>query len=394
MNWTPGGQIDHISFAGLRGGGKGGSQNTTTTTQNSASNNIPSWLEGASQQAVGMAQGLAGKAYEPYTGQQVADQSGDTLAAYQSVRDLQGSANPAFGQSAAAYGNLLGQVNPQTAGQINDLSNQLYGNYQQNVTNPTAGLLGNYLGGAGPATAGQVGTNAQQLMSPYAQSVIAPMLRAGQQQLALANQGIAANANNVGAFGGSRQGVQEGVAAAQTALGTQQAIGNMLNQGWGQALTPGYNLASQQSQQGYNAASLLGQMMQTGYQGAQTAGQNLANTNLQAGLTAASQLPTQAVQQANLAQQQAGALQAAGSAEQNYQQQLLNAQMANFYGAQAQPYQNLDTLLAAVGAVPYSTNSSQTGYNNVAARTNPGLLNTITGILGSVGSIAGAAAAI
>ena len=376
------------------GGGKGGSQNTTTTSTQNQSTNIPDWLTGASQQAVQMGQQLAGQQYNPYTGQMVAGQAPDTTQAYGEIEGLQGSANPAFQQSASAYGGLLGQVNPQTAGQINDLSNQLYGNYQQNVTNPTAGLLGSYLGGAGPATAGQVGANAQALMSPYAASVIAPALQAGQQQLALANQGIAAQANNVGAFGGSRQGVQEGVAAAQTALGTQQNIANLLNQGWGQALTPATALASQQSQQGYNAASLLGGMMQSGYGSAQQAGQGLANTNLQGGLTAAQMLPQQAVQQAQLGQQQAGALQAAGTAQQNYQQQLLNAQLGQFYGAQQQPYTNLDTLLAAVGGVPYSTNQDSSSYNNVAARTNPGLLNTITSLISSVGSIAGAAAAM
>jgi hypothetical protein len=373
------------------GGGKGGSQNTTTTSTQNQSTNIPDWLTNASSQAVGYAQQLAGAQYQPYTGQIVANQSPDTQQAYSEIEGLQGSANPAFQASANAYGGLLGQAAPQTAAGINQLSNQLYGNYQQNVLNPAQGLLGGYLQG-GPATAGQVGANAQALMSPYAASVIAPALQAGQQQLALANQGIAQQANNVGAFGGSRQGVQEGVAAAQTSLGTQQQIANMLNSGWGQALTPAYGLAQQAGQQGYNAATGLAGMAQSGYGAAQTAGQNLANTNLQAGLTAAQMLPQQAVQQAQLGQQQAGALQAAGTAQEQYQQQLLNAQMGQFYGAQQQPYTNLDTLLAAVGGVPYSTTSDSTGYNNVAARTNPGLLNTITGVLGSVAKIAGAAA--
>ena len=33
--------------------------------------------------------------------------------------------------------------------------------------------------------------------------------------------------------------------------------------------------------------------------------------------------------------------------------------LGQLYGAQQQPYTNLDTLLAAVGGVPYSTNSGQ-----------------------------------
>ena len=373
--------------------GKGGGQTSNTTVNNNTSTDIPDWLTNASQQAVGMGQSLANAPYTPYTGQQVASQTPDTQQAYGEIEGLQGSANPAFNASAQVYGGLLGQAAPQTAGQINQLSNQLYGNYQQNVLNPASGLLGGYLQG-GPATAGQVGANAQALMSPYAASVIAPALQAGQQQLALANQQIAGQANNVGAFGGSRQGVQEGVAQAQTALGTQQQIANMLNTGWGQALTPAYGLAQQAGQQGYNAATGLAGMAQSGYGAAQQAGQGLANTNLSAGLTAAQQLPGQAVQQAQLGQQQAGALQAAGTAQQQYQQQLLNAQMGNFYAQQQQPYTNLDTLLAAVGGVPYSTNMAQTGNTNVNSSTDPGLLNTISGYVGLVGKLASSAGAI
>ena len=343
------------------GGGKGGSTNTNTTSNTSTI--IPDWLTDASQQAVGMAQNLANTpAGAPLsTDQLVAGQSPYTTQAYQQVADQQGSANPAFNAAAGAYGGLLGQAMPQTADQITSLANNLYGNYQQAALNPasnllsnsaamtnglyngaqfnsqnlyggamgqTAGLLGSYLNNAGPATAQQVGANTMSLMSPYASSVVAPALQAGQQQLALADQGIANNANQVGAFGGSRMGVEEGVAAAQTALGTQQYIGNMMNAGYNAALTPGYNLASQastqgdnaantlagqgftaagnlasqgynsaaaQAAQGYGTASLLGQAGIAGYNNAAGMGQGIANTNLSSGLTAAQQLPGQAV---------------------------------------------------------------------------------------------------
>lgn len=375
----------------MGGGSKGGSQNTTTSSTQNSSTNIPDWLTNASGSAVGLAQQLAGAQYNPYTGQMVASQAPDTQRAYSEIEGLQGSANPAFAASANAYQGLLGQAAPQTADQINQLSNQLYGNYQQNVLNPAQGLLGGYLQG-GPATAGQVGSNAQALMSPYAASVIAPAIQAGQQQLALANQGIAGQANNVGAFGGSRMGVQQGVAEAQAAANTQSQIANLLNTGWGQALTPATALATQAGTQGYNAATGLAGMGQTGYQNAQAAGQGLANTNLAAGLQAAQQLPGQAVTQANLNQQQAGALQAAGTAQQQYQQQLLNAQMSQFYGAQQQPYLNLATLLGAVGSVPYSTTSTGASTGDTTQRTDPGLLNTIgayVGFASKLGSTAG-----
>jgi hypothetical protein len=364
-------------------GGKGG--NTVTKSDNQGMNvtQIPQWLQDAGQGAVGQAQQLAQRPYTPYGGQMVADVPQDTQTAYQDVRNLQGMQDPAFQASANAYTGLLGSAAPVTAGQVGADTSSLYGGYQQNVMDPAQGLLSGYLGNASPATAQQVGSNATQLMSPYSQQVINPMLQAGQQQLALAKQGISGQANNVGAFGGSRQGVQEGVADAQTALGTQLQVGNMLNSGWGQALTPAYNLANQASQQGYGAAGLLAGMGQSGYNAAQQQAGTLGANNLQAGLTAAQQLPGQAAANAQLTQQQAGALQAAGSSQQQQQQALLGANMGQFYEQQDWPVQNLDLLLSSVGAVPYGTTSMTSGSGTTTATKNPGLLDYVSAIAGT-----------
>jgi hypothetical protein len=428
---------------------KGGSQTTTSSQDTSSSTQLPDWLTNAAHEAVDRGVALSNQNPVPfYQGEAVANQSPDTLAAYQAVRGLQGSADPAFGAAANAWSGLIGQANPITGDEINALSSSLYGNYNANAGGQaqqqfgsalgqtaqdfaqaqqqsqnyfgnaqanTQGLLGSYLANAGPATAAQVGANATALMSPYTQQVIDPALRAGQQQLALAQQGISAKANQVGAFGGSRQGVESGVADAQTALGTQQYIGNMLNTGWGQALTPAYNLANNASQQGYNAGALLGQQgynaaalaAQQGYGaagqlaslGGQAYGQGLglgqgtANQNLQAGLLAGQQLPGQAVTQANLDQQQAGALQASGAAQQGHEQQIVDEQMANWQAAYNQPYQNLDTLLASVGAVPYGTSTTGTGGSSTTQKTDPGWLNALGTYVGLAGKFVGAAGA-
>jgi hypothetical protein len=216
--------------------------------------------------------------------------------------------------------------------------------------------------------------------------------------------------------------VESGVADAQTALGTQQFTGNMLNQGWGQALVPAYNLANNASQQGYNAGALLGQqgygaagqLATQGYNAANVmggqgfnaadrlgqlgaaaygqslgAGQGLANTDLQSGILAAQQLPGQAVTQANLAQQQAGALLTSGSTQQQHEQQIIDEQMANWQAAYNQPYQNLDLLLGSVGAVPYST-SGQSNVANTATTTK----NVAGSALGGAATGAAAGAAL
>jgi hypothetical protein len=228
----------------------------TTSAATDTSQKIPDWLANTGEYAVSRAADLSNRPYTPYTGELVAPQSADTLNSYQAVRDLQGQGAPAYQQSIGAYSNILGSgaANPIRASGVNQNTNELYGNFQQGPMAQAQGLLGGYLNG-GPATAAQVGQNASTLMSPYAQNVIDPALRAGEQARQIARQTIGANANNVGAFGGSRQGVTEGVSDAQNALGTQQQIGNMLQSGWGQALNSGTQIGLQAGQQGYGAAT-------------------------------------------------------------------------------------------------------------------------------------------
>ena len=341
----------------------------TTTAETSSSNQIPDWLTNAAQQAVTTGQSLSQRPYDPYTGQIVATPGADITQSYQQVRDMQGQQAPAFDAAKGAYGNLIGQVNPITAGGVNDIAGQLYGGYQQNVLSPAQGLLGQFAAG-GPATAQQVGANASALMSPYAQQVIDPTIAAGQQQLALANQKIAGQAANVGAFGGSRQGVNEGVATAQTALGTQQQIGNMLQTGWGQALTPASQLALQGGQQAYGAAGLLSNLASTGYGNAATQAGNIANLNLQGGLNAASGLTGAATAEQLANQKDASLLQTIGAGQQNQQQQQDNAAMSQFYEQQGWPVQNLDLLLGTLGGVPYSTNSTGTSSQTATSSKN------------------------
>ena len=353
-----------------------------STAATDTSQHIPDWLEQSARSAVDRGNFLSQREYTPYTGEMVAPQPADTLQSYQQVRDLQGQGAPAFGQSLDAYGRLVGSAAPITAGGVNDNTNALYGNFNQNVMNPAQGLLGGYLNG-GPATAAQVGQNAQTLMSPYAQNVIDPTLRAGEQARQIARQSIAGNANNLNAFGGSRQGVAEGVSDAQNALGTQQQIGSLLNQGWGQALNSGTQIGLQAGQQGYGAATGLANLGATGYQNAAAAGQGISNTNLNAGLTAAAGLPNVAGLQQGYGQKDASLLQTIGAAQQNYGQQLDNSRYGQFLDEQGWPVQNLDLLLGAVGGVPYSTTGQ--GLNTQKQNLNK---NVAGGILG--GALSGA----
>jgi hypothetical protein len=358
---------------------KGGSEPTQGVTNTSTQ--LPDWLNAGSQQAVGMATDLANRPYTPYSGQIVAQPGADTTQAYQQVRDMQGGQAPAYDASKAAYSGMLGQVAPITADSLTQGTNQLFGNYQQQVMNPAAGLLGAYTG-QGPATAQGVASNASMLMNPFSQNVIDPTLAAGEQQRQLARQAVAGQAANVGAFGGTRQGVSEGVADAQAQLGTQQQIGNLLTGGWNQALGQGWNIANLGAQQGMASNQFLSQLGQSGYNAAAGQAGNMANTNLQAGLTSAAGLPGVATAEQASNQKDASMLQTIGSAQQQQDQQNLNAQMGQFYEQQGWPVQGLDILLSGVGGVPYGTNSFGTGTPSYTPQTR----NPITGAIGGAAS--------
>jgi hypothetical protein len=355
----------------------------TTSATTDTSQHIPQWLEDAGQRAVSRGEDLSNRPYTPYTGELVAPQSADTLNSYQAVRDMQGQGAPAFGQSLDAYGRLVGSAAPITASGVNANTNSLYSNFQQGPLVQAQGLLGGYLNG-GPATAAQVGQNASTLMSPYTQNVIDPTLRAGEQARQIARQSIAGNANNVGAFGGSRQGVTEGVSDAQNALGTQQQIGQMLNTGWGQALNSGTQIGLQAGQQGYGAATGLANLGAAGYANAAQAGQGISNTNLSAGLAAAGALPGVATAQQKYGQTDAAMLQGIGQDQQNYGQRVDNAAYGQFLDEQGWPVQNLDLLLGAVGGVPYSTQG--TGFNTQQQNLNRNVAGSAIG-----GALSGAA---
>jgi hypothetical protein len=368
---------------GSSSSGSGYSQGTSTTT-------LPTWITNASQAALAQGQQLAATPYNPYGGQLVADTPADTSQAYQQVRDLQGQADPAYQAASGQWGNVLGNLQSQSPDQINALTNQLQGNYNQNVTAPAAGLLGGYMQ-QGPATAGQVSNNALQIMSPFSQAVIDPALQVGRQQLQQNLQQIGAGANQAGAFGGSRQGVQEGVAQSQAAVGAGTMVGNLLNQGWQSALTPASQIALQGGQQGYGAANTLSGLLSSGYGASQQGAQNMANTNLGLGTSAAQQIPGLATAQQQADLQAANALQATGTAQQQQQQNLLNTQYGQFLQQQQYPYQQQAALLATLGSIPYGTTVDTSGFNisNQQNQIHPSIGSQVSQDVGIAGSLLG-----
>ena len=259
------------------------------------------------------------------------------------------------------------------------------------VYNPATGLLGNYAS-QGPATAQGVGQNAQALMSPYTQHVIDPTLAAGQQQLALAKQQHRrAGQQCRGVWRQPAWASRRAWPTRRRRCGTQQQIGNMLNQGWGQALGAGTNIGLQAGQQGHERQHGVGQPA-TGWlrrqpaDGRQHHEQNLNRGHERGGATADRRL--RASRRRWLGQ--TNALNQAGTRQQQYQQNILNSQQAAFAQQQAFPYQQLQTLLGAISACP--TAPSSTGYynENTPYYSNPygqaiGGMAALGGLAGGVG---------
>ena len=164
----------------------------------------------------------------------------------------------------------------------------------------------------------------QQFMSPYQQDVINTTLTEYDRQRQIAQQGIASQAIQQGAFGGGREGVQQAEFGAQTLQ---------------------------------NRAALQAQLLQQGYQSAQ-----------QAAGTAFSQQQALAALQPTLAQTGIQQLGAAGTSNLAYQQAILDAQRQASQFAYQEPYQRLSVLgsgitglLAGQPQAPYSSQVTPTG---------------------------------
>jgi hypothetical protein len=212
------------------------------------------------------------------------------------------------------------------------------------------------LGQAAPITADQISGNAASLMRPYSDIVIDPSLTLMQQQLARTKQGIGANAAAVGAFGGSRQGVEEGIADSQTALQAGQLKSGLLSHGWDTTLPIASSIATQNQGLGQWATSLLPQIA--------TAASNQGIT-------------------------EAGALNTIGNQQQQQNQNSADLNAAQFEAQRAWPAIGLGLREQAISTAPFGQSTTATGpapQSNTAGM--------VIGGAGAAASIALAAVAI
>lgn len=271
---------------------------------------------GGINQAAGMAQGQMTSA------QNILNQAYQTSQPY--MQQALGTAGAAYGQAQNQLGQAQGYLtNAASQGQI--YGGQAYqpiagalGSaqpYMQTATELVGGGLGaaapmmgaaeGYLGGGTQAIAPQEFGQAQinKYMSPYMKNVVEAQQALQQQESAAQRSALNSQAIGAGAFGGDRAGIAQANLARQQSLANQATLGNLLQQGYGQAAgmfqqQQGVNLAAQQanraaqqfgSQQAANLAQQrYAQQMGAGQQlaalGQQQFAQNIGAGQAMAGL--------------------------------------------------------------------------------------------------------------
>lgn len=218
-----------------------------------------------------------------------------------------------------------------TQGQYAPLAPQ--GNF--NVNQAAAGGLQQAMQGTQQAMAGP---NIGQFMNPYTSMVTGQTLNDLERQRQMAVNTTGAQATQAGAFGGSRHGVAEALTNEGFARQGAQTLGNLQQQGFNTAL------GAAQNQQGLQmgGAAQLGQL-----------GQQAFNTG-------------QAISQQQTQQ---------GLMQQGLQQSLIDAARGQYAGFTGAPTQSLSLPLAALGATPNQSTTTQTK--------NPGLFDYLSLGLGT-----------
>ena len=331
-----------------------------TTQQSGTStsiNQIPQWMTDAGEQNYAYAQQVAEQPLQQYQGQMVADVAPQTQQSWDVAAN---SGNVGADQYAAGSLGYLGAL-------------------AQNPMQVSAGGPTMQVNNPGNATAitpqNLAGTSLAPYMDPYTQDVINATMPGMIQANALSqNQGANA-ANSANAFGGSRQGIQQGVAQAQGAQNVGLMLANLNNANFTQAQAAATgditrNLQAQTTNQQSQQTDLARQNQdllanQTANANdlqrrlaAQTTNQTAQQQKINSDIAASQGLTNtgDSMNKANVANY--GLLSSAGASQSMQAQNDINAQMAKFSQAFNYPQQQLGTLLSALGMTPHDTSTA------------------------------------
>lgn len=366
------------------GGGSSGSMQSTTVTSN-----IPEYARpyvenmlGAAQQQIftpdAQGQYTGFKPYTPYSTDPSKYFAAPTTAQNQAYGQAMGLSTPTQFDTATGLGGLAGM------GQLG--------------LTDTAGAYGQMGAGFGSqaANTAQIGfgsadkyentvTNPDEFsryMSPYTNQIIAPQLAQAQREYEMANNQQNLAAARQGTYGGARQALQQIEREKGLNMQKSNIIGQGLQNAYGaaqNAIQYGAGLGLQGLQTGYQGLGLGLQGAQLGLQGVGAQQQGLAgaaNTAAIMGQLGAGQ------QNTDLARIQA--MNSLGSAQQQYQQGIINQSVQDYATGQQYPYMQLGTMSSLLRGLPIQNMTTQ------QYMAQPSILQQGAGLLGAYGAAQGA----
>lgn len=320
-------------------GGGGGSTTSTVTNQS-----IPQEFYPYFGRVLDRAEALSNEDYVPYQGARLADVSGDTTQSQNMIRGIAGAGSPAtqraMGMTQDAY-DAAGNIGSQGPYQFSQFGYSDPGTF------------------SGQAIA--------QYMSPYMQNVVNQQKLSALEDFQMANANRAAQAQQAGAFGGSRFGIQQGLAERDLLSRTNQIQG----QGLQQAYTDAQNMferdrAARMASEQNRAAELA--RVQSGQSAENLNYANLGLNALQFRSGLANQLSALGQTARGNEIQNAQLMQAQGSAQEQRQQAARDMAYQDFLRQKNEPMDRLTQYAQILHGSPIAnatSTSTQTPYNPV-----------------------------
>jgi len=210
------------------GKGKAPTNTTQTVTQD-----VPAFLKPYYTDVMSKSKALSEETYNPFGGQRLVDDSADLGTSQQMIRGIAGNPLAEYGEAQGTLGGLgtlAGQLGQQAPSEFTATQVSPYAGFTETQVSPYAGFQ--EFGGAqefGYDPTRQFDTaTAAQYMDPFMQTVVGRQQDDAIEKFRQQQAGRDASAVQAGAFGGSRQAVQQGIAETglMDQLGDIQATGS------------------------------------------------------------------------------------------------------------------------------------------------------------------------
>lgn len=346
----------------------GGGSKTPATTTTIQKTELPAWLEGVTKENLAIADRLSQRPYEAYGGQTIAGFSPEQEQAFNYMKQGVGMTDPLYQRATGVTSDVAG-YDPQ---------------------NVNAGSIGFDRVNAPSFLQGDIGAYMNPYIGNVENAAISRLQDASRQNInRLGDQARAA-----GAFGGSRQGIAEGVALGETARSAGELSANLRSQGFNTAaglMQADQQRAMQAALANQAAGITAGQTNLDALMRAQLANQNAGLQGAQLRMGAANQLGSLAGLQQAARLQDATLLEGVGSQRQAMQQAYLDDAYNRWLEQRNYPIEMLNLRLGATSATPYGGTSTTT---STAPRQSGNGLLTGLGAAGTVASIGASLATI